>query len=164
MSDIALQSAVQEYARRRSMNVDLETPLGYGTDGAVWKSSRKSAVKAFERPGNYRLELSCYQRLQGAQIRDIRGFAVPQLIDHDDELLVIEMTIVAPPFILDFAKVSLDRRVEFPPETLDDWRESMQELFEDRWPEVRLLLAALERYGIYYLDAKPGNIMFPPEP
>jgi hypothetical protein len=27
---------------------------------------------------------------------------------------------------------------------------------------VRLLLAALERYGIYYLDAKPGNIMFAP--
>jgi hypothetical protein len=25
---------------------------------------------------------------------------------------------------------------------------------------LRSLLAALEQYGIYYLDAKPGNIMF----
>jgi hypothetical protein len=30
----------------------------------------------------------------------------------------------------------------------------------DRWDKVDLLLAALERYGIYYVDAKPGNITF----
>ena len=160
MPDIALQFAAQEYARRQSIDVDLESPLGYGTDGAVWKSSRKSAVKAIERPDNYRLELVSYQRLQAAGVRNIRGFAVPQLIDHDDELLVIEMTIVSPPFLLDFGKVHFDRRPEFSAETIAEWRESMQELFEDRWPEVRLLLAGLERYGIYYLDAKPGNIMF----
>jgi hypothetical protein len=93
---------------------------------------------------------------------DLRGFAVPELVDFDDDLLVVEMTIVSPPFLLDFGKVHLDRRPEFSAETIAEWRESMKELFEDRWPEVRLLLAALERYGIYYLDAKPGNIMFAP--
>jgi hypothetical protein len=115
-----------------------------------------------EREHNYRLERESYQRLQAAGVTELRGFAVPELIDFDDELLVIEMTIVSPPFLLDFGKVHFDRRPEFSAETLADWRESMQELFEDRWPEVRLLLAALERYGIYYLDAKPGNIMFGP--
>jgi hypothetical protein len=49
---------------------------------------------------------------------------------------------------------------QFSAETVAEWRESMQELFEHQWPEVLLLLAALERYGIFYLDAKPGNIMF----
>ena len=89
---------------------------------------------------------------------------MPKLLDFDDNLLVVEMTIVSPPFLLDFGKVHLDRRPEFSAETIAEWRESMKELFEDRWPEVRLLLAALERYGIYYLDAKPGNIMFAPSP
>ena len=36
----------------------------------------------------------------------------------------------------------------------------MQELFGDRTPMVRKLLSALQQYGIYYQDAKPGNITF----
>jgi len=41
-----------------------------------------------------------------------------------------------------------------------DWENQRRELFEDRWPQVRLLVSALRRIGIYYMDAKPGNIMF----
>jgi hypothetical protein len=144
--------------------LSFENPLGSGIDGRVWSSDRQTAVKVLERDHNYLLERECYQRLQVAGVTDLRGFAVPELVDFDDELLVVEMTIVSPPFLLDFGKVHLDRRPEFSAETLAEWRESMQELFENNWPEVRLLLAALERYGIYYLDAKPGNIMFAPTP
>ena len=121
-------------------------------------------MKVLERQHNYLLERECYQRLLTAHVSNLRGFAVPKLVDFDDDLLVVEMTIVSPPFLLDFGKVHLDRRPEFSAETLAEWRESMQELLEKNWPEVRLLLAALERYGIYYLDAKPGNIMFAPSP
>ncbi len=148
------------YALLRRISIDFEHPLGSGIDGRVWSSDRDTAIKVLERGHNYRLELECYQRLREAGVRSILSFAVPQLIDFDDDLLVVEMSIVQPPFILDFAKVHLDRRPEFPAETLAEWRESMQELFEDCWPKVRSLLAALEQYGIYYLDAKPGNIMF----
>jgi hypothetical protein len=160
MATLDFQARAAEYARKRLIEIDFEHPLGAGIDGRVWATMRKSAVKVFEREHNYRLELQSYQRLRDANVKTIRDFHVPQLIDNDDTLLVIEMTIVSPPFILDFGKVHFDRKPEFPAETLAEWRESMKELFENKWPEVRLLLAALERYGIYYLDAKPGNIMF----
>jgi len=35
----------------------------------------------------------------------ILGFHVPQLLGADDELMAIEMTIVSPPYLLDFAGV-----------------------------------------------------------
>lgn len=37
-----------------------EVILGLGTDGRVWKTSRKSAVKVFERQSNYVRERNCY--------------------------------------------------------------------------------------------------------
>jgi hypothetical protein len=160
MLNATSQERAKEYAKRKAITLNLDAPLGAGIDGCVWPSNRDSAAKVFERQHNYQLELECYQRLHAANVSNLCGFAVPELVDFDDELLVVEMTIVSPPFLLDFGKVHLDRRPEFPAETLAEWRESMQELFEDRWPEVRRLLAALERYGIYYLDARPGNIMF----
>jgi hypothetical protein len=43
-------------------------------------------------------------------IVDVAGFAVPQLIHHDDRLWVVEMGIVSPPFVLDFAGAYLDLR------------------------------------------------------
>jgi hypothetical protein len=44
----------------------------------------------------------------------VLGFNVPQLIGFDDELHVIEMTVVKRPFVLDFAAAYLDVRPEFP--------------------------------------------------
>ncbi len=129
-------------------------------DGAVWETNRKTAVKVLERQTNYDLELECYRRFQAAEVDSINGFWVPRLVGFDDSLLVIEMEIVAPPFIIDFAKVRLDRPYDFSEEVIADWNESGQELFEERWPQVKSLLWALERFGIYYMDAKPGNIMF----
>ena len=70
------------------------------------------------------------------------------------------MTIVARPFILDFAKVYLDRPPDYSPEVLADDEERNSEVFEERWREVKSLLWALRQYGIYYMDPKPGNIMF----
>jgi hypothetical protein len=155
-----LQRRCADYCQSRGISINVEYPLGSGIDGCVWPSNRNTAVKVLERQHNYLLERDCYQRFLQAAVTEILGFAVPELVDYDDNLLVVEMRIVSPPFVLDFAKVHLDKRPEFPAETLTEWRESMQELFEDQWPQVRSLLAALEQYGIYYLDAKPGNIMF----
>ena len=39
----------------------------------------------------------------------------------DESLLVIEMSIVRPPFLLDFAAATLDVEPDFPEGTLDDW-------------------------------------------
>jgi len=79
---------------------------------------------------------------------------------HDDDLLVVEMLVVTPPFLLDFAKAHLDSSPEFPAETMREWEGEGMENFGDRWPDVKAVLWSLRQLGIYYFDAKPGNIHF----
>lgn len=128
----------------------------------MWRSDRRSAVKAVFLPQVYAVESECYRRLADAGVRDLGGLAVPGLIGFDDELQVVEMSIVQPPFLLDFGKVYLDRQ---PPywedptiraETLQLWRER----FGDRWPDVAAVLEMLKTHGIHYVDPRPGNIEF----
>ena len=64
------------------------------------------------------------------------------------------------PYILDFAKVRLDRPPDFSEDVLEDAERRGVEQFEHNWPKVKSLLATLESYQIYYLDARPGNITF----
>ena len=153
------------YARLSRITLDLETLLGHGNDGSVWTSNRKTAVKAIEREHNYTTELECYQRFKEHRVTRIQGFSVPELIGFDDDLWIVEMRIVTPPFILDFAKAHLDRPHEFSEEGREEWEQYSSELFDDKWPDVCSLLRSLRQYGIYYYDAKPANIMFakPPE-
>jgi hypothetical protein len=67
---------------------------------------------------------------------------------------------VTPPFVLDFAKALLDKPMEFEEGGKEEWMADCEDCFEGNWPKVKLLLFALQRYGIYYYDAKPANIMF----
>lgn len=90
--------------------------------------------------------------------RKIREFNVPELIHYNDALLVIEMSTVFPPYLLDFGKAYLSDP-EFPEHVLEEWHERLQFWWGDRVGEVRTLLAALRRFGIWYFDAKPGNVM-----
>lgn len=142
------------------MSLDLQSPLGHGTDGSVWRTSHHSAVKALVLEKLFITELECYQRFKAQGITKIRGFSVPMLLGASAALLVIEMKIVTPPYILDFAKAHLDQPAEFSQETWEDWHEQGHELFEGNWKEVKLLLAELKQFGIYYYDAKPQNIRF----
>ena len=72
----------------------------------------------------------------------IRNFEVPQLIDFDDDLWVIEMTIVIRPFVLDFAGAYLDRAPDFSEEVMADWYEQKREQFGKNWPEAQAILAS----------------------
>ena len=156
-----LESQASAYAVSRGIAIAFDSPLGFGTDGRVWRTSRKSAIKVFERESNYVRERDCYRHLKSLAISNIEGFAIPRLIDSDDELLVVEMDIVSPPFLLDFAKAYLDRPPDFSPEVMAEWEEQQVEWFGDRWPEICSALYDLDRIGIYYRDTRPGNIMFP---
>jgi hypothetical protein len=156
-----LESQAIAYAKSRDISIAFDSPLGFGTDGRVWKTSRKSAVKVFEREANYQRERDCYRRLKAEQIVRVGYFEIPRLMACDDRLLVIEMGIVAPPFLLDFAKAYLDRPPDFSPEVMAEWEEQQVEWFGDRWPEICSALYDLDRIGIYYRDTRPGNIMFP---
>ncbi len=87
-------------------------------------------------------------------------FAVPVIRAFNDRLLVVEMSIVSPPFILDFAGAYLDKRPPFDEEQWAEWEKEKIEQFEHRWPEVRQAMAYFRRHGIYLNDIKPGNVEF----
>ena len=81
----------------------------------------------------------------------------------DDRLLIIEMTRVSPPFLLDFGGAYLDDPPEFLPDELarQQWDTEKREQFESNWPKVQAILRELEsRYGIQLADVNPGNIRF----
>jgi hypothetical protein len=95
-----------------------------------------------------------------ARIWVVRGFNVPQLLDYDSDLLVLELTVVQQPFVLDFAEVRLDFPMEFPDDVWTHWREEKQEQFGERWTVVERVLGEFEALDIYLLDVSPRNIAF----
>jgi hypothetical protein len=137
--------------------------LGGGYDGSVFSTNRQSAIKCFRHHELYQNELRVYRRLRSLRIRQIKGFAVPHLVGDDESLALIEISIVDPPFVLDFAGAYLDRRPDFPRSVMRRWMAEKQDQFGDRWPEVQSLMSAFARHGIYLADVKPGNIMFADE-
>src|SRR5947207_15845046 len=110
---------VRTYAERHQLWIG--APLGSGTHGNVFIAEgnvqpANSAVKVHKEEEAYHREFRVYERLLENQLIEIEGFHIPQLLRADDELLVIEMTIVEPPFLLDFGGAYLDRPPEFPEE------------------------------------------------
>ena len=90
----------------------------------------------------------------------VRSCHVPQLLRYDDLFLILEMTIVTLPFVLDFAGAYLDRAPDFSEEVMADSLAIKIERFGKRWPEVRMIVAVLETYGVFMEDVHPGNIAF----
>jgi len=156
--------AAHEYASRNRLVV--RESLGAGIHGLVRVVQGNTtlggtALKVFHAEEFFRRELAVYERLKAARIREILGFAVPQLIRADDELLALEMTVVERPFVLDFAGAYLDNAAPwFDDEVWETWETDKREKFGLRWPEVQAVLAALEGYGIHMLDVNPGNVAF----
>lgn len=148
-----------------SRSLILDSCLGAGTQGSVFlfhslSRSQLGAVKFHDWDMAYNRELAVYLRLRDLGINEVRRHAVPDLIDYDDELLAIEMTIVSPPFCLDFGGAYLDRPPDYTPEVWRDWREIKSEAFEDNWPAVEDILNEFKAYGIFIADVNPGNIKF----
>jgi len=105
-----------EYCRRQGSELGLR--LGRGYHGNVFSvdresRSRQSAIKVHERERDYIRERDVYLRLQSHDVTSILEFDLPELLAYDDDLFAIEMTIVTPPFVLDFAGVYLDREPDF---------------------------------------------------
>ncbi len=141
---------------------ELSEPLGHGIDGNVWRTSRQSALKVFARQDTYERERNCYRRLFENDVKRLAGFHVPELLDYSNTHCAIEMTIVKPPCVLDFGKAYVDSPPDYSAEALTEAEEMERELFsEEQWKQVRLVRAALLRYGIHYFDARPSNVMFP---
>ena len=86
---------------------------------------------------------------------------MPELLHYDDRRHVIEMSIVQPPYLLDFAQATLDSPPDFSDDALEMWRAEKAEQFGPHWAFVEELMALLaSSYGIYLIDVNPGNITF----
>jgi hypothetical protein len=164
MEQLLTQNA-QAYATRHQRR--LAERLGFGIHGIIFRTEGNpgtndvaTAVKAHRFSEPYARELSVYQCLREAETAKILGFNVPQLLGHDDELRVIEMSIVTRPFVLDFAGAYLDAPPEFSDEIWAEWEAEKINQFEVRWTKVREILAALEQMDIYMADVSPSNIAF----
>jgi hypothetical protein len=163
-----LESRVRQYAEPRRLA--LGEQLGFGIHGIVITGESqpekgtppvRSAIKVHRREPEYVRERDLYLRLRKLGVTTIRNCDVPQLVGFDDDLWVIEMTVVKPPFLLDFAGAYLDRPLDFSAEVLADWEAEKQEQFGRHWPEVQAILGALAAHGIFMEDVSPGNIGFP---
>jgi hypothetical protein len=159
-----LEPIARHYASRNWLSVELPG-LGGGVHGKVFfvrgnAAPGGTAIKVFYHEEFFHRELLAYERLREAGVREVLGLAVPQLIRADGELLVLEMTVVERPYLLDFAGAYLDETAPlFDEEVWEMWEADKREKFGDRWPEVKAVLAALEdNYGIHMLDVNPGNV------
>jgi hypothetical protein len=121
---------------------DLIERLGFGIHGIVF------AEKSEDKPGTcalkmhhffdpYARERDVYLRLQAAAVTRIGGLHVPQLLRWDDEWLALEITVVKPPFLLDFASAYLDFAPTFSDEVWEDWEIKNREEFGDDWPRAQ---------------------------
>jgi hypothetical protein len=162
MSDIALTNAAAYAAR---YHLRLVERLGFGIHGTVHVAEHEgkqdqSAIKAFDSVEFYQRERAVYERLRDADVSEVLGFHVPQLIRADDDLRVIEMTIVTRPFVLDFAGAYLDARPQFSEEIWTEWELQKREQFGDDWRIVEKVMGAFEELDIYLVDVSPSNVGF----
>jgi hypothetical protein len=159
-ASLSPEDRAEAYANRTAQTLlDL---LGQGKDGGVWITSSGHAVKAHERFESYRAERNAYMRFRDVGLDEVNGFAVPSLLGHDDELLIIEMTVVPPPFVVDFASVVLD----VDPELIEDEGHTLEDLVRERFGDDRTPTVLdirdelIARAGAYLSDLHGHNIKF----
>jgi hypothetical protein len=162
MEELLIQNA-RTYAAQHQLC--LAERLGFGIHGIVFVAENntkagKTAVKVHRAAEPFRRECAVYERLRDAGVSRILGFNVPQLIRVDDKLLVVEMTVVVRPFVLDFAGAYLDTLPDFPEETWAEWEAEKREQFDIRWPKVQAVLGELETLNIHMVDVSPSNVAF----
>jgi hypothetical protein len=163
MEDDFIKNA-QAYASQHQL--ELAERLGFGIHGIIFVAvskieSGRTAIKVHREYEPYFRERMVYERLKRAGITEILDFDVPQFIRADDDLLVIEMSIVSRPFVLDFAGAYLDAPPDFSDEIWAEWEDGKREQFDVHWPMVQAVLAALEALDIHMVDVSPSNIAIP---
>jgi len=164
-----IERRASSYAERHQ--IAITAALGYGKDGTVYsamgRDSGPSAIKSFGRREPFERERAVYERLASHGIggeQTVLGHSVPMLRGSDDSLLVLEMTLVERPFVLDFASATLDEPPAFPEEVWVERLAHYREIFGDHWPTVRQIVAAFGSVGVHLLDLSLNNIGFPVDP
>lgn len=148
--------ARDEYCRRNSCEIDPNGEFWWGLDAYLWQTTHYQIIKVHRYKERFRRELEAYQRLQERGIERLKGFRFPQLVRCNEELRILELSFVSPPYILDFVEVGLGKR----PSNFDLDRIETQQAkqFGKDWPDLKRLLEALMQIGIYYDDVHNKNI------
>ena len=146
-----------------SRRIVLGSELGWGIHGLVHAVRNSNvpcqiALKQFRHVAHFRREWAAYRRLEEENVIAVRGCNVPVLLGAGEDTLVLALSIVQPPFALDFAASQLDRPPDFPDEVWAEREQKHREEFGPDWPEVRLVLAELQGFGLHMLDPTPRNI------
>src|SRR5207244_2850744 len=144
--DEELNNVARQYALMRG--ITLGEQLGFGIHGIVIAAEDNAkpgffAVKFHREDVPFERECRVYHRLREKRIARILDFNVPQLLRIDEERKAIEMTIVPRPFVLDFAGAFLDEPPDFSEDVLRQWEKDKEEIFGERWAQVKDVLAAL---------------------
>src|SRR5688500_15227354 len=136
MMDRSTPPNIMLYAERNQLKI--EDRLGFGIHGTVFQAFNKNgmdvAVKHHTELDPFLRELDVFCRLDEYRVREVFGFAVPQLLNVDEDLRILEMTIVSRPFILDFGGAYLDVKPSFTPEIWEEWETKRREEYGERWP------------------------------
>jgi len=141
---------------------DIIDDLGSGTDGWVFSLEPYSVLKVYADPLKYKNELRVYLRLQAKNVDFFHGVNIPRLRHYHHDLLVIEISFVRPPYLIDFGKSYLDTAVDFPSEAVAMWRHEVLARFGRRRGLDALHLHArlIAELGIYHDDLSRTNLDF----
>lgn len=137
--------------------------LGSGTDGEVFIVTGYTAVKVLYDEHRYLNELMAYRRLAEEGIEKIGQFVIPRLLGNHDRMHIIEMTVVRPPYLIDFGKSSVDTGQGWSNSAMAEWWEKIEDRFENDAPIASQIFTQLRRKaGIYHWDLNPQNLNFGP--
>lgn len=138
--------------------------LGEGKDGEVFLTDRGTAVKFHGEAEFFHRESRAYRALANVHHGQIAGFACPTMVNADDTLWAIEMSVVRPPFVVDFVSAYTDEEMErlaFDEEVQAEREAFWIERFGDRWPQVQEIRAEFHKLtGLMLLDLSLNNIRF----
>lgn len=134
--------------------------LGFGTQGVVFLTKRDTAIKIHALSAGYIRERDIYMRLRDCGVERILGMKIPRLRGWNDDLFVIEMSVVSIPCIIDFGGAYLDTMPDHMVRD-DIWLEEKSEEFGDNWKNAQSVIRELEhRANIWLADVNTGNIKF----
>ena len=136
-SEKELQGRAEVYAETPGLSI--VRFLGKGMQELVFETTGRSAVKIHARDAGFKRELAAYHRLSERQVSVVQGLSLPRLHAFSEELLAIEISIVQPPYLLDFGGAYLDAVPEHARYD-SEWQEEKEEQFGEDWARVQAVI------------------------
>lgn len=98
--------------------------------------------------------------MQHHGVVELLGCSIPEFRDFDPVLLILEISYVSPPCVLDFGKSRLDDPGDFSQEVKDHWIAQIESNFGRHADWALQIFETLGRsYGVYHDDIRHENYM-----